>query len=117
MSHANGLVKFKDGTILHYEYDGTMDICEPRLYISYERMRENWRKSIKNDENLICNHELEDVEIYTDYADGSFWPGTACRRCMMLITGKDPHNLKDKEGNYIDYTDGTPDWAEAGSED
>lgn len=36
MSHANGEVRFNDGGIKHFEYNGTSDICIPELYDSYE---------------------------------------------------------------------------------
>lgn len=31
MSHANGEVKFKDGSIKYFEYNGTSDICIPKI--------------------------------------------------------------------------------------
>lgn len=44
MSHANGEVIFNDGSIKHFEYNGTSDICIPKLYDTYDEMTDNWRK-------------------------------------------------------------------------
>ena len=64
MSHASGKVKFEDGTILHFEYDGTSDIVCNCLYHSQEEMSNNWRKRPRN----ICTcGKDESVEIATIY--------------------------------------------------
>jgi hypothetical protein len=40
MSHSSGTVTFKDGLVLHFEYNGTTDICIPKLYETFEEMWE-----------------------------------------------------------------------------
>lgn len=103
MSHSNGEVKFNDGSIKHFEYNGTSDICIPKLYDTYDEMTDNWRKWKQGE--CTCNHHEESVEIYTDYGDGFHWSGTACGKCMMIIKGIYPFE------EDIIYTDGTPIWA------
>lgn len=104
MSHANGEVRFNDGSIKHFEYNGTSDICIPKLYDTYDEMTDNWRKYKKEECN--CKHYEEPVEIYASYGDGTYWNGTACRKCMMIIKGGEPFE------DDIVYTDGIPEWAE-----
>lgn len=104
MSHANGEVRFNDGNIKHFEYNGTSDICIPKLYDNYEEMKDNWRKYKK--ENCSCKHAEEPVDIYTDYGGGFSWKGKACRKCMMITKGNNPFD------EDIIKNDGIPDWAE-----
>lgn len=104
MSHASGKVKFKDDKIMHYEYDGTSDWCIPKLYDTHEEMRNNWRKY--EYEEIHCEHDLEDIEIYSDYGNGFYWKGKACRKCNMIIEGLNPYPCDDS----IFITNGKPDW-------
>lgn len=136
MSHANGKVRFNDGSIKHFEYNGSDNICIPKLYDTYDEMIENWRsfntlveenntphnkqpwykrvfKKFKGNNTEIvykkidiCNHNEEPVEIYTDYGLGFYWSGTACRKCMMIVKGKEPFE------NNITHTKGVPEWVE-----
>ncbi|MFQ3543465.1 hypothetical protein Q7A53_05215 [Halobacillus rhizosphaerae] len=82
MSHASGTVTFKkDNLVMHYEYDGTSDVCIPALYKTNKEMSENWR----NHEWRECTCEKdEDVVIYSDYGSGFDWEGKACRHCMCI---------------------------------
>jgi hypothetical protein len=106
MSHASGMVRFPDGSIMHYEYDGTSDYCIPKLYDTNAEMCEHWRK-YDFEEETGCQHEEEIVEIYTSYGGGSHWEGTACRKCNMILDNLDPYNLPDGVG----YVDEEPMWA------
>lgn len=111
MSHTKGQVLFKDGTIMHYEYNGTSDVCRPRLYFSVDELLDNWR--CENNKPFIrCNHISEDVKIYTSYADGAYWNGKACRKCNTIIDGLNPYELNSIGKNTIGYSDGTPSWIE-----
>lgn len=84
MSHANGRVKFDDGAILHFEYNGTADMVCNCLYFSYDDMVSAWR----NQQDQVCEcGNAEPVEIATDYGSGSQWPGMACRHCMAITMG------------------------------
>jgi hypothetical protein len=81
MSHSSGTVTFKDGLVLHYEYDGTCDVCIPALYETFDEMWENWRTYPERE--CKCNND-EDVTIYSNYGNGFSWEGTACRHCMCI---------------------------------
>lgn len=113
MSHSVGVVRFKDGDIKYYEYNGSVDVCIPKLFNTLEElMSSNWKwTSTKSN----CQHDIEDVEIYTTYGGGFYWRGTACKRCMMITKGINPYNLRDKDGEDIfieeAIIDGTPEWA------
>ena len=103
MSHASGKVRFNDGTIMHYEYDGTSDWVIPKLYDTHEEMWDNWRKY--EYQEIHCEHKLEDIEIYSDYGNGFYWKGKACRKCNMVIEGRSLDHIDD----FIQY--GKPKWA------
>ena len=84
MSHATGQIKFKDALILHYEYNGTADVCVSNLKDTKKQVWDNWRKH----EWLVCNcGKDEPVEIATDYGSGSYWSGRACRYCRAITAG------------------------------
>lgn len=105
MSHATGAVRFLNGDIFFYEYNGTVDICQPILFKTYEELHENWRTkewrqcSCKDDE-IIKNHER--VRIASTYGYGFSWDGFACKKCMCL--------LSPLEVNYDTETNGLPEW-------
>lgn len=109
MSHAYGQVKFKDGTILHYEYNGTVDvICNP-LWKSREEVSEHWRNQPDYKE-CHCGQD-EPVEIATDYAYGSWWTGKACKKCMVITDGFGPGSLMTEEQyEQYDETEKLPEW-------
>jgi len=106
MSHATGLVKFNDGLIMWYEYDGTSDICLSRLYHTKEELSANWR-TVDGQRFCSCGKD-EPVGIYADYGVGSYWSGRACRFCHAITDGIMPfdENLNDLPG----YADGVPAW-------
>ena len=51
MSHAIGMIKFKDGKIRFYEYNGTSDVPISHHYNTRHEVNDNWR-----------NHEWLDCE-------------------------------------------------------
>ena len=72
MSHATGALKFKDGTIRYYEYDGTSDVVLSHHYKTIEEVSDNWREG----EWLDCNCGKEEpVSIYTTYGGGFYLEG------------------------------------------
>ena len=81
MSHSAGKVRFKDGKIMFYEYNGTIDACISHIYDSSAEMSKNWRKHAWN--ICSCGGE-EQVEIYSGYGDGFYFKGRACRQCKSL---------------------------------
>ena len=81
MSHSTGALKFKDGTIRYYEYDGTSDIVLSHHYESTQEVSDNWRKG----EWLDCNCGKEEpVSIYTTYGGGYYIEGMACKNCKSV---------------------------------
>jgi len=104
MSHATGKVRFNDGTVMFYEYNGTCDVVCNCLYDSYKEMHSNWRDQPSNE--CTCGND-EEVEIATNYADGYYWPGKACRKCKAITRG-----LGSAVDEYIydEETEGLPDW-------
>lgn len=82
MSHSSGMVRFSDGEIWHFEYNGTCDVCISHIYKTKEEVVENWRKSVWVD--CKCGGE-EDVEVYSDYGGGFMIEGgKSCRKCCSL---------------------------------
>jgi hypothetical protein len=98
MSHANGLVKFSDGEVMHFEYNGTSDLACTALKRTYKELLADWRTE-RNMAVCRCD-KAESVEMATDYGSGSGWQGKACRVCMAITDGIDP-----------DETDDFPEWA------
>ena len=87
MSHADGQVCFSDGTVKHYEYDGTSDVSISALWDTYEEMKRHWRGNVWND--CQCGRD-EPVVLSTDYGSGSEWSGRACRYCRAITSGWSP---------------------------
>ncbi|UYZ39074.1 hypothetical protein OD350_28800 (plasmid) [Clostridium beijerinckii] len=61
MSHGNGQVKFGDGNIKYFEYDGNADICRPKLYDTFDEIIDNWRKPYVS---IEANNITDDNERY-----------------------------------------------------
>jgi hypothetical protein len=92
MSHANGLVRFTDGTIRFFEYDGTSDACRPKLWAKYSSIRRHWREK-GYWKACTCNQSSETVDAFTDYGNGLSWMTTACRRCEVIVDCSNPYDL------------------------
>lgn len=86
MSHANGAIKFSNGVIRYYEYDGTSDYVISHHYETATEVHANWR--MWNEVKCVCGKE-EAVSIYSDYAYGFYLEGLACRHCNS-VRSKDP---------------------------
>lgn len=104
MSHQTGAVRFPDGTINLFEYNGTVDICIPMLWDKREELSAHWRSGQWRD--CLCGPaaKIEPVEIYANYGGGYYWPGTACRTCNTLVSGHEPAGEENGE------KDGEPEW-------
>jgi hypothetical protein len=87
MSHSSGQVKFEDGTIMHFEYDGTNDFVINKLFNTFEEMWNNWRTY--DYQKCSCGTD-EQVEIATNYGDGFSWDGKACKTCKAFTKGIKP---------------------------
>lgn len=83
MSHAIGAIKFKDGTLRFYEYDGTSDVVLSHHYATTKEVRDNWR----NGSWLYCEcGSEEDVMLYSSYGYGFYIEGKACKTCKSVHT-------------------------------
>ena len=103
MSHSNGLVKFKDGSRMFFEYDGTVDVCLPKLCPTYDEMQAHWREPSPM-KTCTCDNPSEPVDAFTDYGNGLQWKTTACKKCGVITDCGDPYTRG--------YRSGTPKWAE-----
>ncbi len=83
MSHALGALKFKDGTIKYYEYDGTSDVVLSHFYDTPEEVSDNWRKGTWI--NCGCGNE-ESVMIFSSYGAGYYIEGKACKNCKSVTS-------------------------------
>lgn len=101
-------MKFEDGQILFYIYNGTSDYAIPMLrdtqdeawdyFWKHRGFAEAWK------ECLCAPETREPVEIVSDYGGGFWWQGLACRKCKVIIGSLTP--LDDEA-----TTDGYPDWS------
>jgi hypothetical protein len=82
MAHWPGKVMFSDGTIKYIEYNGTADVCLPKLFSTEEELRENWHSQDNDNTEVECKHLEEEVQIITPF---NSWKGKACRNCNRLV--------------------------------
>ena len=107
MSHSWGAVRFPDGALYYFDYNGSVDLCVPVLVASIEDVHfrnMGWR-------NCACpmpHHQP--VEIYSDYGGGSYWPGTACRYCFTLIGPLTPSGEYEDDDFWRSKGFGQPAW-------
>ena len=83
MSHTSGAIKFQDGTIRFYEYNGTADIVLSHHYATIEEVSDNWRSGTWSD--CTCGGE-EPVNIFSGYGGGFYLNGKACKTCNSIDT-------------------------------
>jgi len=110
MSHAYGQLRFSDGLILHFEYNGTSDVCISNLHNTKEGVCNHWRRQ----EWLKCNCGRDEaVEVANNYGDGSWSPdGRACRHCKAITFDPVQAYMYANENGEIKEFDGLPDWWE-----
>lgn len=88
MSHAYGEVTQDGKVVAHFEYNGTSNVCCPKMYDTWKAMNAEWRKGpwVK----CTCGKPSVDVILYTDYGNGYYWPGKACFECGCITGGLMP---------------------------
>jgi hypothetical protein len=93
MGNSLGIIHFEDGLNLFAAYQNTVDLMSRRLHESPDDF------PFSDDPNQVwctCgNHEP--VELATDYANGLWWEGRACRHCKAIEEAADP---RDSWENY-----------------
>lgn len=107
MSHSYGAVRFNDGTICHFEYNGTVDVCLPKLYNIIEEVSNNWRNQKWEHHPKDCN-ESEDAVMATTYGGGFGWTIKACKKHMLITDLFCTDQMTEEE--YKTCYDGLPDW-------
>lgn len=118
MSRSYGLVKFKKtGNIYFGCYNGTTDIMLPFICTPEECYNENvdCYCSISYCMELGARYgswklpdnvdDLDEVEIYSDYGGGFYWPGKGSESAKMLDRYLNPY-----EECYEEMIDGQPEW-------
>lgn len=101
MSHAIGAIKFGDGLIRFYEYNGTSDYVISFHYRTPDQVSANWRSG--NEVQCVCGEE-EHVSIYSSYGDGFYMDGYACKYCNSVRT-EHPYDF-----DLIECEDMDDDW-------
>ena len=85
-----GLVRFEsDGSIWHYDYNSTADVCISHIYKTSEELSEHYRKH--EWKTCTCGKK-ERVSIYSSYGGGFMMEGFACKECKSLIEDTDEYN-------------------------
>lgn len=118
MSRTYAMIKFKrTGNIYMGCYNGTSDILIPFICTPEECYEERYKcyssitycqdisdrsDSWKFPDNIT---DLDEVEIYSDYGGGFYWPGTGSESIKMIKTSLDPF-----EQCYDEMVYGKPDW-------
>jgi hypothetical protein len=105
MSHSQGAVLFTDSTTLWCEYNGTVDIMLPNLFVTNDELHASWRKQVWASP---CKCKGEKVRVATSYGGGFSWDGKACRLHKVLLDGYQPHPYNEDEDSH--YEDGEPEW-------
>jgi hypothetical protein len=106
MSHALGAVKFPDGRVYFFEYDGTECVALNRLYETEREVEDNWRSHRSG--ACRCRPGRAawvEIEIMTLYGAGFHWSGTGCANCRKIVLGTDPY------AKGVVTHDGHPDWS------
>jgi hypothetical protein len=107
MSHATGMCRFdSDGLVMFFDYNGTTDVCVSHLVKTYDEVWDN----IRNFNWLNCvDGKDEPCALFTDYGNGFYWKGRACRYCRAITEELSPFEPADDE---LKITHGVPKWAE-----
>lgn len=91
MSHAPGQVRFPDGTVYWFEYNGTTDTIWPKLYQTYAEYELNYRKYEAQIWKCKCREpRTEEVDIAVDYGNARHFKGFACRGCGVITSSLTP---------------------------
>lgn len=69
MARYTGAVRFQDGEIRFFVYDGTVDTARRRLYRSPEEADESWNQTMVNDKSAVSHDDIE-VAVMPYYCHG-----------------------------------------------
>lgn len=107
MSSAGGKVRFNDGMVMYFRYDGTCDICQSQLFETEEERNTKWRKE---DDFVAGNYKWESVIIANNYAYGYYWEGKATKEGWIHPDSLIPYDYQDDGTVLNKETEGLPDW-------
>jgi hypothetical protein len=82
-----GAVRFSDGQVWFYEYNGTSDYTISHLYATPKEVSENWRSD--NDLGDCKCGRAEELEAYTNYGGGYYLEVKACKHCKTIVSEPD----------------------------
>jgi hypothetical protein len=108
VSRASGYVRFPDGEIKAFIYDGTVDVVYPALFKTSIEAWGAYRSVKDGNEAWAAVFEPEavrveeEVEVYSDYGSGFWWKATATRNRILTKL--------DWDDFYEDLHDGAPSW-------
>lgn len=111
MSHSLGMIFSRDEkpkVLAYYEYDGTSDVCRPRLFNTSDEVHDNWRTKDFWRE-CKCGNAPTPVWIYSGYGGGFYWEGEACLKCHAITKNLTLDALHEQDKDQIDgRPDGKP---------
>ncbi len=87
MSRASAKVFFKDWTILHWIYNGTVDYYAPKLYPTTDNIWEEFYENYYDNTDVWYNREYEwweDCILYDNYWLWSYYIGKASKEDMAI---------------------------------
>ena len=97
MSHARGEIIIGGRVAAHYEYNGTSDVAQPKLYATYEELDADWREG--EWVTCTCGQPSTPCVIWTDYGGGFYWDGAVCMTCRCITDGLSPFGLSGSWGH------------------
>jgi hypothetical protein len=99
MANSTGALRFKDGTIRYYEYNGVSDSITCQHYATKEEVAKNWRKYL--DRKCVCGNE-EPVNLFTPSGNGFYFNGKACKTCNSIKLNEYPIEItrRDKQEDW-----------------
>lgn len=102
MSNATAVVKFKNGFTQYSVYYGSIDMVGRQTYSTKSEAWDNYN-NYKSEPK--CEHDIKNVELYTDYGGGITWDGKCCSKCGWVTDGVDPYYEEDDDtsvfGNWL----------------
>lgn len=115
MSSDLGVCRFDNGEIRFFIYDGTVDVCDPRLHSTPDEAWDVWRADESDFFPRVpaaAMESAEPVDIVTFYGAGSHWRGTASLHEAMLVHGRKAEwFLADEDDKSPTKREGVPTWA------
>ncbi len=108
MGKAMGQVRFPNGDIMYFEYDGNTDTCDVPLFEDESELDETRFMRNFEHEECKCGRMPTNIEIASGYGGGFHWHGTACYFCHVIVDGNDPFGNLGGDPKVVE--DGLPRW-------